>query len=179
MTLGDVIKKYRREHNMSQRQFAEKCKLSNGYIAMVERGKNPTTGKPIVPSIDKCFAIASAMGMSLTELFTAIDDTKIRVNLMHPNTLTSEQRNDVLDYAFHKAAHVEVARVYTPFGPTKAASKLLPSEQILRADVVPVKAGLKTDLTAEERSLLEAFRAADDRAKDDAYKMLLDHPKYN
>ena len=43
MTIGKIIKNYREEKNMSQRQFARKCKLSNGYIAMLERGINPKT----------------------------------------------------------------------------------------------------------------------------------------
>lgn len=80
MTLGDAIREYRTEHKMSQRQFAEKCGLSNGYIAMVERGVNPATGKPIVPSIDRCKAIANAMGMTLDTLLRTIDDTEVMVN---------------------------------------------------------------------------------------------------
>lgn len=80
MTLGDAIREYRLEHRMSQRQFAEKCGLSNGYIAMVERGVNPATGKPIVPSIEKCKAIANAMGLTLDAMLRTIDNTEVLVN---------------------------------------------------------------------------------------------------
>ena len=44
MKIGDLIQKYRAEHDMSQRQFAIMCGLSNGYISMLEKGKNPKTG---------------------------------------------------------------------------------------------------------------------------------------
>lgn len=37
MTLGEFIRKYRSEHDLSQRQFALKCGLSNGYISMLEK----------------------------------------------------------------------------------------------------------------------------------------------
>lgn len=80
MTLGDAIREYRLEHRMSQRQFAEKCGLSNGYIAMVERGVNPATEKPIVPSIEKCKAIANAMGLTLDAMLRTIDNTDVLVN---------------------------------------------------------------------------------------------------
>lgn len=80
MTLGDAIREYRLAHRMSQRQFAEKCGLSNGYIAMVERGVNPATGKPIVPSIEKCKAIANAMGLTLDTMLRTIDNTEVLVN---------------------------------------------------------------------------------------------------
>lgn len=45
MTLGEIIVKYRLEHGLSQRQFALRCGLSNGYIAMIEKNRNPATGK--------------------------------------------------------------------------------------------------------------------------------------
>ena len=48
MTLGELIQEYRKEHGMSQRQFAIACQLSNGYISMLERGENPKTKTPDV-----------------------------------------------------------------------------------------------------------------------------------
>ena len=47
MTLGELIQEYRKEHGMSQRQFAIACQLSNGYISMLERGENPKTKTPM------------------------------------------------------------------------------------------------------------------------------------
>ena len=37
MTLSDLVQEYRREHGLSQRQFASICGLSNGYISMLEQ----------------------------------------------------------------------------------------------------------------------------------------------
>jgi transcriptional regulator with XRE-family HTH domain len=42
MTLGEYIKKYRSEHGLSQRQFANLCGVSNGYASMLEKGMNPS-----------------------------------------------------------------------------------------------------------------------------------------
>lgn len=44
MTLSDFVKEYRKEHDLSQRQFAAICGLSNGYISMLEKNMNPKTG---------------------------------------------------------------------------------------------------------------------------------------
>lgn len=73
MTLGAMILQYRTEHKLSQRQFAMKCGLSNGYIAMIERNMNPSTGKPIVPGLDQIKAIANAMGMTADTLIRSVD----------------------------------------------------------------------------------------------------------
>ena len=180
MTLGDAIRQYRLEHGMSQRQFAEKSKLSNGYIAMLERGVNPTTGKPLAPSIDKYGAIANAMGLSLNELFTAMEDSPIRVNVKLNGSNTRGNENTELTNAMTKLAHSVVrTRERLPQRKMRVTEGPRPGTTIIRAENVPVKAEPKADLTPEERSLIEAFRAADDRAKDNAFKMLLDHPKYN
>lgn len=77
MTLGDVIKTYREEHDLSQRQFALKCNISNGYISMLEKGENPKTHEPIMPSLAALKAIASAMEMSLNELLSQADDMPV------------------------------------------------------------------------------------------------------
>ena len=36
MYLGEIIKKYRTEHGMSQQAFADKCALSKPYISQLE-----------------------------------------------------------------------------------------------------------------------------------------------
>ena len=74
MTLSDFVKEYRKEHDLSQRQFAAICGLSNGYISMLERNLNPKTGLPLTPSLPALKKISTAMGMSLGDLLTAVDD---------------------------------------------------------------------------------------------------------
>lgn len=81
MTLGELIILYRKEHGLSQRAFAKVCgNVSNGYVSMIENGKNPNTGKPIVLSIDKLHALASGMGMSLQDLLEAVDDMPVDIS---------------------------------------------------------------------------------------------------
>ncbi len=74
MTIGELIKEYRTEHDLSQRQFAIACNLSNGYIAMLERGENPSTGEPIKSTIPALKKIATGMGISMATLFSEVDD---------------------------------------------------------------------------------------------------------
>ena len=74
MSLSEFVKKYREEHNLSQRAFAEICGVSNGYISLIEREEiDKRTGKPSKPKIDSLMAIAKGMGMTLQELVDAVD----------------------------------------------------------------------------------------------------------
>ncbi len=92
MTIGEVIRKYREDHNLSQRQFALKCNISNGYISMLEKGINPKTNEPIMPSIAALKAISSAMNISLNDLLIQADD--MPVNLSLELELQSSPRDD-------------------------------------------------------------------------------------
>lgn len=77
MTLGKIIKEYREKHQLSQRQFASLCDVSNGYISMLEDERNPKTNEPIVPSIATMKKLAKAMGTSLNELMSIADDMEV------------------------------------------------------------------------------------------------------
>lgn len=77
MHLGDVIKQYRRDHGkMSMQAFADKCGLSKGYIAMLERNKNSKTGEPVVPSAETFIKTAGAMNMTLDQLSRMVDENR-------------------------------------------------------------------------------------------------------
>ena len=67
MTLGDLIKAYCDEHKMSLQTFADNAHASKGYISMLINGKNPSTGKPPIPTIKKLTGIAEAMGTTVQE----------------------------------------------------------------------------------------------------------------
>lgn len=77
MTLSELVIQYRAEHDLSQRQFAIQCGVSNGYIAMLEKNQNPKTGQPMVPTIPSLMKIASGMGMTLSELFANVEDMPV------------------------------------------------------------------------------------------------------
>lgn len=81
VTLGELVKKYRSEHELSLRDFSKISGVSNGYISMLEKNEHPKTKKPIVPSIEKMKCIACAMGMTLDALLEIIDeDQPISIN---------------------------------------------------------------------------------------------------
>lgn len=78
MKLSDYIKQYRKEHNLSLREFAARCEgVTHGYLSMLEHDLNPSTGKPIVPSIGTLASIAAAMGMTLHQLCLEVDDMTV------------------------------------------------------------------------------------------------------
>ena len=77
MTLGDIIVNYCRDHAMSKRQFAIQAGLSSGYISMLIANVNPTTGKPMKPTLETYQSIANVIGMSLDELFEVMDDAPV------------------------------------------------------------------------------------------------------
>lgn len=77
MTLGEYISKYMDSHGLSQRQFALKCNVTNGYVSMLISGVNPRTGKTLRPTLDTYVKLADGMGIPLNDLFKAVDDTPV------------------------------------------------------------------------------------------------------
>lgn len=87
MNLGNLIIEYRNNHDLSQRQFANLCGLSNGYISILEKGINPNTGKPVTPTLPQYQKLASGMGLSLSELFEQIDDMPVDIGTIIPQII--------------------------------------------------------------------------------------------
>lgn len=81
MTLGDYIRAYRREAKLSQREFAKKCDLSNGYISMLERGINPKTNEPITPSLVQLKKLADGMCVTVNDILLEVDDMPVDVGV--------------------------------------------------------------------------------------------------
>lgn len=73
MLLGDIIKQYREEHQMSLQDFANLIGTSRSYIHMLEKNINPSTNKPINPSIETLKLLASAMNMDLEVLLKKLN----------------------------------------------------------------------------------------------------------
>lgn len=72
MYIGDIIKQYREEHNLSLREFARLSGVTSVYIYNLET-INKQTGKRVQPTLNKLQAIAKAMGITLTELARRIE----------------------------------------------------------------------------------------------------------
>lgn len=77
MTLRELVITFRTEKDLSQRQFAALCGLSNGYISMLEKNVNPKTGLPVTPSLPALKKIARGMGLTLNDLFLKADDMPV------------------------------------------------------------------------------------------------------
>ena len=73
MLLGDIIKQYREDHQMSLQDFANLIGTSRSYIHMLEKNVNPSTNKPINPSIETLKLLANAMNMDLDFLLKQLD----------------------------------------------------------------------------------------------------------
>lgn len=81
MTFGDYIRAYRKKNKLSQREFALKCNLSNGYISMLERGLNPNTKEPITPSLIQLKKLADGMGVTVNDILTEVDDMPVDIGM--------------------------------------------------------------------------------------------------
>ena len=110
MTLGEVIQRYCDDHGLSHRKLAEKTGFTHGYISMLVRNVNPKTGQPIKPSARTYKRIATAMGITVEELFEQLDEEEIP--LVYDNDddiafalagethkMTRKEKMDVLRYA--------------------------------------------------------------------------------
>lgn len=80
MTLGEIIREYRKSQEMSQRKFAEKSGLSNSYISMLEMNMNGKNGKPIKPTLEVVKTVADAMGVSMEDVLRRMDDLEIDIS---------------------------------------------------------------------------------------------------
>lgn len=76
MLLGDIIKQYRTQHQLSLQDFADLIGSSRSYIHMLEKNVNPTTNKPISPSIETLKLLAQAMHMDLDYLLKLLNDNQ-------------------------------------------------------------------------------------------------------
>lgn len=98
MKLKEIIAAYRKEHNMSMREFGRKCALSNAYISILETGVNPRSGEPLSPTVDTYNKIAHAMGISLNDLFDMLsDDELVTINAPTEEEVEPE-RKKLLDF---------------------------------------------------------------------------------
>ena len=95
MDLKDVLIQYRKENNLSQREFAKKCNLSNSLISILEMGENPQTGKKPSPSVETYKCLANGMGISVHTLFEKLGDSEMvnlknngkKLIIVDPNTI--------------------------------------------------------------------------------------------
>lgn len=95
MTLSELIIGYRNEHGISQRQMASQCKLSTGYISLIEKETNPQTGKPMVPSLAVLNKLAKGMGITLDKLLSVCDDMPVDISATEKTVLDEKDGLDI------------------------------------------------------------------------------------
>lgn len=78
MKLGEIIRRYREEHFLSQREFARKCQLSNAQISLLEKGVG-SSGEPFMPSYRTLSKVAKGMGLSSEALIAQCEDFDIDI----------------------------------------------------------------------------------------------------
>ena len=95
MTLSELIIEYRNEHGISQRQMASQCRLSTGYISLIEKGTNPQTGKPMVPTLAVLNKLAKGMGITLDKLLSVCDDMPVDISATEKTVLDEKDGLDI------------------------------------------------------------------------------------
>lgn len=58
---GQLVRKYRKERNMSQEQLALLCNMDRSYLGRIERGE-------VNPTLEKIYELASSLKISVYEL---------------------------------------------------------------------------------------------------------------
>lgn len=102
-SLGDIIKKYRLDNDLSLREFSKKCGLSHTYIDKLEKGVDPRSQKPVEPTLDALEKISTAINLSLDELLTMLGkinlDNKVILNNQEKDVeqLLEETMSHILD----------------------------------------------------------------------------------
>ena len=84
MKLSEIVRNYRLEHDLSQREFAKRCGVTNSYISFIENECNPKTGRPMTPTIEQYKKLADGMSISVQELFQSLDkDAPVILNVLN------------------------------------------------------------------------------------------------
>lgn len=73
MYIGEIIHKYRVNHNLSLREFAEKTGLSHSYIAKLEKIYDEKTGEPDTISLKKLKELVNGMGLKLEDVIKELE----------------------------------------------------------------------------------------------------------
>lgn len=103
MTLGEFIRDYRKDHDMSMDKFSEISGISKSYISLLEKNKHPKTGKPIAPSIRCIRQVSDCVHIDFNTLFSMLDgDVSLSDEPVSSNLSLSSLEMDLLT-AFRKA----------------------------------------------------------------------------
>lgn len=89
MTIGEQIKKYRKEAGLTQKQLGEKLGISQQQIAQYENGKR-------VPKIDTINNIAGALNMGIRRLYPDFTMDEWRKSETYKNAKSTHDKRELL-----------------------------------------------------------------------------------
>lgn len=96
MKLGEYIKNYREEHELSSRAFAALVGISPQYASNLEKGKN-NQGKPISPTLEMIRKIAAATGTDENTLLGLLNEVVAAKVKPPAKTGKIQEQYDALD----------------------------------------------------------------------------------
>lgn len=116
MQIGDIVQQHLEKNNLSQRQFAKKCGVSHGYISMLINGKNPCTGKKIVPTLTALQSLSTGLGVTLDSLLRMMDGERVDISPENNRSivsayLTHHERTVIQAYRDQPAMQPAVDRI--------------------------------------------------------------------
>ena len=117
MTIGDVIKEFRKLNELSLEEFGKLAGLSKSYVSMLENNKDPR-GNPVNPSLETIDKIASAIGVDVDALVGQIDqDVVVNRKKILPDFDGSEEdpatKWKFIKYCYDHASQEEKNKVLT------------------------------------------------------------------
>lgn len=117
MRIGKLIRDYRTENGISQREFARRCELSNSLISILEMGVNPQTGKTVEPDMRTYRRLASGMGITVEALMEQLRagrvSQKINISEEDQQRLEALHQNPRLGLLFDRTSKMSSADVET------------------------------------------------------------------
>ena len=81
MKLSEWLKKYRKDNGYSLQDISEVSGLTRAYLNYLEKGLNPSTGKPYKPSLETLEKLAIATHRTLKELAAEVEDVTLPMDL--------------------------------------------------------------------------------------------------
>ena len=104
MTMGEIIKKYRAEHDMSYDEFAKRCGFSKSYVYALEKNEHPKTKEPIVPSLSIISRISTGTSIPIAELcrslgvaYPGMEYPEVQLSLLERKVIESFRQADEID----------------------------------------------------------------------------------
>lgn len=81
MKLSELLRRYREENLISQRELARRCGLSNSLISLMEMGRNPQTGREMSPDLETYQKLARGMQTTVHDLFNRLgNDATVKLS---------------------------------------------------------------------------------------------------